>query len=82
MFTDPFTVFLIVFILLSTWTIYKTIQRLFLSPLAKIPGPRLAALTYWYEAYYDVVKPGQYAFKIKELHQQYGELRSCVSARS
>jgi hypothetical protein len=26
----------------------------------------------WYEFYYDVVLGGQYTFKIKELHQQYG----------
>ena len=48
------------------------IYRLFLSPLASIPGPRLAALTSWYEFYYDVIKPGQYVFKIKDLHEEYG----------
>lgn len=46
--------------------------RLFLHPLAGFPGPKLAALTRWYEAYYDVVKDGQYTFKIRELHQRYG----------
>ncbi|EOD49440.1 putative cytochrome p450 protein [Neofusicoccum parvum UCRNP2] len=46
--------------------------RLFLSPLASFPGPRLAALTLWYEYYYDGIRRGQYTFKIKELHDQYG----------
>ncbi|KAI8626899.1 cytochrome P450 [Xylariaceae sp. FL1651] len=46
--------------------------RCFLSPLAKIPGPKLAALTYWYECYYDIARPAQYAFKIKALHHKYG----------
>ncbi|KAI1430777.1 cytochrome P450 [Xylaria sp. CBS 124048] len=48
------------------------LSRLFLSPLSSIPGPKLAALTYWYECYYDIVKPAQFVFKIKELHQKYG----------
>lgn len=55
-----------------TWVVFTTIYRLFLSPLANIPGPTLAALTSWYECYYDVIKPGQYVWKIKELHKQYG----------
>ena len=46
--------------------------RLFLHPLARIPGPKLASLSRYYEAYYDVVKNGQYTFKIAELHTEYG----------
>ncbi|KAI1179024.1 cytochrome P450 [Nemania sp. FL0916] len=46
--------------------------RCFLSPIAKLSGPKLAALTYWYECYYDIVHPAQYAFKIKRLHSEYG----------
>ena len=47
--------------------------RLFLSPIAHIPGPKLAAVTFWYEFFYEVIRPGQFVFKIKELHKQYGE---------
>jgi hypothetical protein len=47
--------------------------RLYLSPIAKFPGPKLAALTLWYEFYHDVVRGGQYVFKINELHDQYGQ---------
>ncbi|KAF4312017.1 hypothetical protein GTA08_BOTSDO12161 [Botryosphaeria dothidea] len=50
------------------------VYRLYLSPLASFPGPRLAALTPWYEYYYDGIKGGQYTFKLKELHQQYGPI--------
>lgn len=57
---------------LSTWLISVTLYRLYLSPLATIPGPKLAALTSWYELYYDVILPGRYVFKIKDLHSQYG----------
>ena len=49
------------------------IYRLYLSPIAKFPGPRLAAATYLFEGYYDVVKRGKYTFKIKDLHAQYGK---------
>lgn len=46
--------------------------RLYLSPLAKFPGPKLAALTKWYEFYYDVVAQGQFTFQIQKLHKKYG----------
>ncbi len=49
------------------------VYRLFLSPIAKFPGPRLAALSRWYEFYYDCVLPGQYTFHIQKLHKQYGK---------
>ena len=69
-----FALLVVLIILFTTWTIFVAIDRLFFYPLADIPGPRLAALTYLYETYYDVVRPGLYDFKIKELHEQYGEL--------
>ncbi|KAH7407097.1 putative P450 monooxygenase [Phaeosphaeria sp. MPI-PUGE-AT-0046c] len=50
------------------------IYRLYIHPLAKFPGPKLAALTLWYEFYHDVVRGGQYVFKIDELHKQYGPI--------
>ena len=49
------------------------VYRLYLSPLAKFPGPKLAAATYLFEIYYDVVKRGKYTFKIRDLHAQYGK---------
>lgn len=58
--------------LMVAWTATEAIRRLYFHPLSKFPGPRLAALTWWYEFYYDIVQPGQYVFKIQELHKQYG----------
>ncbi|PSR76355.1 cytochrome P450 [Coniella lustricola] len=58
-------------IALSCYIVSLALYRLLISPLASIPGPRLAALTFWYECYYDVFRPGQYVFKIKELHHKY-----------
>ena len=56
----------------SLYLISLAFYRLFLHPLAKFPGPKLAALSRFYEAYYDVVQNGQYTFKIAELHKEYG----------
>lgn len=50
------------------------LYRLFLSPISKFPGPKLAAATYLYEGYYDIVKRGKYTFKIRDLHAKYGLL--------
>lgn len=46
--------------------------RLLLHPLAAFPGPKLAAVTRYVEAYYDVFHNGQYTFKIREMHRKYG----------
>ncbi|KAF4636899.1 hypothetical protein G7Y89_g1175 [Cudoniella acicularis] len=55
-------------------TVAGAIRRLYFHPLAHIPGPNLAALTWWYEVYFDIIQPGQYVFKIQELHKQYGPI--------
>lgn len=54
--------------------------RLLLHPLAKYPGPKLAAVTRYYEGYYDVVRNGQYTFRIAEMHKQYGII-TCILKR-
>lgn len=46
--------------------------RLFLHPLTRFPGPRLAAISRWHEGYYDVILDGQYTAKIADLHKMYG----------
>lgn len=38
------------------YTIFIAIQRLYFSPIAKFPGPKLAALTWWHEFYYDAIQ--------------------------
>lgn len=61
-------------VVVACYTLYGVIYRLYLSPVASIPGPKLAALTFWYEFYYDVIRHGRYTWKIAELHKQYGPI--------
>ncbi|KAL8851803.1 MAG: hypothetical protein Q9221_003317 [Calogaya cf. arnoldii] len=68
---DSLVLFSSIFIV---YNIALVIYRLYFSPLAKFPGPKLAAATLWYEYYYDVVQRGRYTWKIAELHAQYGPL--------
>lgn len=49
------------------------IYRLYAHPLASFPGPKLAAATFLYEFYYDVLKRGMYIWEIERMHQEYGK---------
>ena len=62
----------IIVILLSIWMAGKVVYRLFFHPLAKFPGPKLAALTVYFEFYHDGVRGGQYTFEIAKMHEKYG----------
>ena len=71
---NAFSVFSVFVSLILCYVLYGAFSRLVLSPIRLVPGPKLAALTFWYEFYYDVVLFGRYTWKIAELHQQYGPI--------
>lgn len=48
------------------------IFRLYLHPLARFPGPVLAALTGYYVTYFDIFKDGQLIPQLQKLHERYG----------
>ena len=60
------------------YLLFRSIYRLYFSPISKFPGPRITALTSWYEVYYDVILGGQFTFKIRDLHDQYG-MTTCLT---
>lgn len=57
---------------LGVYIVCLSIYRIFLHPLANIPGPKLCALTGWYEVFWDIIVGGQFTFKIEEWHKTYG----------
>ncbi|GAW24067.1 hypothetical protein ANO14919_136470 [Xylariales sp. No.14919] len=62
---------------LAIWISYLVclvFYRLYLSPLSKFPGPKLAAASKWYEFYYDVILRGQFTFQIQRMHKKYGPI--------
>ncbi|EER24680.1 Cytochrome P450 family protein [Coccidioides posadasii C735 delta SOWgp] len=61
----------------AAYLVYVTavvVYRLWLSPLSKFPGPKLAAATRWYEFYYDAICHGKYTFEIIKMHEKYGPI--------
>ncbi|KAL4914352.1 putative cytochrome P450 [Aspergillus aurantiobrunneus] len=50
------------------------VYRLTLHPLARFPGPKIAAATRWYEFYHDVIRGGMYIHEVKKMHQKYGPI--------
>lgn len=64
--------------ILFLWILYHVLVALYnispLHPLSHIPGPRLAAMTIAYEAYFDLIKVGRYSWEIKKMHEEYGPI--------
>ena len=66
--------FALALVLIAISAIILVAYRLYLSPLAQIPGPKIAAVSGLYEFYYDCVLGGKYFFEIERMHNVYGML--------
>ena len=71
-FSDSGLIVLAPVLCIALYVFWGAVWRLYLSPVAHIPGPRLAALTFWSEFYYDVYLGGKYTWKLLDYHEKYG----------
>jgi len=62
---------------LAYYVVFIVLSRLFFHPLRDFPGPRLAAMTFLYEAYYDIVLDGGLVEQLRKLHEIYGLSNCC-----
>lgn len=65
-------------LLFVVWLVYRVLIALYnispLHPLHKFPGPKLAAMGYLYEGYYDFILVGRYGHEIRRMHEKYGKI--------
>lgn len=65
-----------VVILFGIWLAYRVAIALYnispLHPLYRFPGPKLAAMGFFYEGYYDWILVGRYGHEIRRMHEKYG----------
>jgi hypothetical protein len=63
--------------LVGVWFLYRVIVALYnispFHPLYHFPGPKIAAVSYLYEAYYDWWRVGRYGKVIRDIHERYGK---------
>lgn len=70
--------FFLIFLFLGIYSLVLIFYRIWFSPIAKFPGPRVAAITGWYEGYFDIVKRGTYLYEIEKMHNKYGQIHCIV----
>ena len=60
------------------WLLYRVGLALYnvspYHPLHQFPGPKLAAMPFVYEFWYDAILWGRYTTKIERLHEIYGKV--------
>ncbi|QLI70047.1 Cytochrome P450 monooxygenase sdnE [Metarhizium brunneum] len=66
----PYTILL----LIPLYGLLLAVFRLYFSPLSRFPGPRIAAATWWYQFYHDVVRRGRYIWVVRDMHARYGPI--------
>jgi len=61
--------------LVGAWAAYLVLlvlYRLYLHPLRRFPGPKMAAVTMHYAWYWDLHMSGQMVRHLADLHKEYG----------
>lgn len=70
-----YTIASAIVIYLISYRIYRVFYDLYLHPLAHIPGPKFAAITYLYQTYFSLVGGSRFFVRIGKLHDVYGTAR-------
>lgn len=74
---NMFTIPLVFAALCFGWLFYclvLIVYRLYFHPLKNFPGPKLAACTILYRAWYQIVRDGSQLKQWNKLHQRYGKV--------
>lgn len=70
--------------LIGVYIAYSIIRALYnvspFHPLSHIPGPKLAAATWLYECWFDLILGGMYTKEIQRMHEVYGKIGSSAAA--
>ena len=61
-------------VLIPSFVAYTVAYRLFFHPLAQIPGPKLAALTFLYQTYHSFKDGSRFYRQVGLLHKKYGPI--------
>ncbi|KAJ5276481.1 Cytochrome monooxygenase lcsI [Penicillium chrysogenum] len=69
---DTISIMYMVAITALGYLLWTVVYNLYISPLSKFPGPKLAACTNLQNLYW--TSTGQYHYKLKELHDKYGDV--------
>ncbi|KAJ5154383.1 cytochrome protein [Penicillium coprophilum] len=69
--TDQQNYVLLVLSTVLAYILSLIFYRLYLHPLHRFPGPKLAAISTLYEVYFDYVHDGQFVFQMEKMHQKY-----------
>ncbi|MCJ1247516.1 hypothetical protein MMC30_004730 [Trapelia coarctata] len=57
------------------YVLYIIVYRIYFSRISHIPGPKVAAVTYLYHAWYDLWPyQGRFLFQCEKLHEKYGPI--------
>lgn len=70
--TSTSTIVLTILWAVVAYRLLVIFQRLYLHPLSSYPGPKLAAATTLYRAYYQIIRDGEHVAQATKLHKKYG----------
>lgn len=64
------------------YLVYAAVYNVCFHPLAKFPGPPVAAATTYWKAYVECIAQRSFCHVLVELHAQYGEMRAMDAERA